>query len=340
MPSKSSIPDPAPVLDLLVGYRRSKTMFAAVEMGIFDLLAHGAATVEEIAQRLSADASALERFLDALVGLQLLARTDNGYANTPIAETYLLSSSPRRMTGYINYSNSVAWKLWDHLEDAVREGTHRWKQTYGWEGPIFSNFFKDDDAKREFLMGMNGFGMISSPHVVRAFDLTRFKTLVDVGGATGHLAIAACEAYPHLQAIVFDLPQVIPLAEEIVEATPVANRIELIGGDFFVNALPPGDLYALGRILHDWNEEQCLTLLRKIHAALPEGGGVLICEKLIADDRNGPDWAQMQDLNMLVCTEGRERPLADYARLLKTAGFTQIEGRVTDSPIDGILAIR
>lgn len=340
MPLDPSIPDPAPVLDLLVGYRRSKTMFAAVDMGIFDLLAEGPATVEQLAQRLSADRSALERFLDALVGLQLLARIDNKYSNTPVAETYLLSSSPRRMTGYINYSNSVAWKLWEHLEDAVREGTHRWKQTYGWDGPIFSNFFKDDEAQREFLMGMNGFGRISSPHVVRAFDLSRFKTLVDVGGATGHLAIAACEAYPKLQAIVFDLPQVIPLAEEIIEASDVGSRIEVIGGDFFLNELPPGDLYALGRILHDWNEEQCLKLLRKIHDSLPEGGAVLVCEKLIADDRRGPDWAQMQDLNMLVCTEGRERQLADYARLLKTAGFTEIEGRVTDSPIDGILAIR
>src|SRR5690606_15855496 len=129
-------------------------------------------------------------------------------------------------------------------------------------------------------------------------------------------------------------------AEEIVGQSSVADRIEVVGGDFFVDSLPPADLYALGRILHDWNEDQCLQLLRKIHAALPEGGALLVGEKLISDDRRGPDWAQMQDLNMLVCTEGRERTVADYARLLKSAGFSSVEGRVTDSPLDAILAIR
>ncbi len=88
------------------------------------------------------------------------------------------------------------WKLWGNLADAVREGTHRWKQTYGFDGPIFSHFFRDEAAKREFLMGMHGYGLISSPQVVGAFDLNRFHKLIDLGGATGHLAIAACQRYP------------------------------------------------------------------------------------------------------------------------------------------------
>src|SRR5688572_26150542 len=144
------------------------------------------------------------------------------------------------------------WRLWGNLADAVREGTHRWQQTYGWDGPIFSHFFKTDDAKREFLMGMHGFGLVSSPHVVAAFDLRRFTRLVDLGGATGHLAIAACERYPALRAVVFDLPDALPLAHEIVGQSMVAERIELVPGDFFTDRLPQGDLYALGRILHDW----------------------------------------------------------------------------------------
>jgi len=336
----AAVPCPGVVLDLLSAYRRSKVMFTGVQLGLFDRLASGPLTVAELAQQLACHPEALDRLLGALVGLKLLERNGEQFQNTPAAQTYLLSSSPRRMTGYINYSNAVAWQLWGNLEGAIQEGTHRWKQTYGWDGPIFSNFFKDDQAKREFLMGMNGFGLISSPHVVRAFDLTRFQKLVDVGGATGHLVIAACEAYPHLQGIVFDLPQVTPVAEEIVGQSSVANRIQVIGGDFFSDDLPAGDLYALGRILHDWNDEQCLTLLRKIHAALPEGGALLIGEKMLNEDRSGPDWAQMQDLNMLVCTEGKERTLTDYRNLLTAAGFSQVNGAVTESPLDAILALR
>ncbi len=152
-------------------------MFAAVALGVFDLLEKSGATAEQIAQQISANTDALERLLDSCVGLGLLQRIDGVYSNTPLAAHYLLSSSPRRMTGYINYSNNVMWPMWGKLEDAVREGTHRWQQCYGLDGPIFSHFFRDEAAKREFLMGMHGFGVISSPQVVSAMDLSGFQCL-------------------------------------------------------------------------------------------------------------------------------------------------------------------
>ncbi|MBW3597041.1 MAG: homocysteine methyltransferase, partial [Planctomycetes bacterium] len=256
------------------------------------------------------------------------------------ATAYLSKTSPQRLTGYINYSNSVMWRLWANLEDAVREGTHRWKQTYGWEGPIFSHFFKTEEAKREFLMGMHGFGLISSPHVVTAFDLSRFSRLTDLGGATGHLAIAACQRWPNLRGLVFDLPDAVPLAQEIVGASPVSERIEVAAGDFFSDPLPEADLYALGRILHDWTEEKILKLLGRIYESLPPNGAVLIAEKLLDDDKTGPRWAQMQDLNMLTCTEGRERTLGEYEALLKQVGFGEVVGCRTPSPLDAVLATK
>jgi acetylserotonin N-methyltransferase len=335
-----SIPDPQPVLELLVAFRRSKAMFAAVKLGIFDALQAGPQSAEELSKAIGANEPSLARLLDALTGMGLLTSNQVRYANSPAAATYLTSGSPRRMTGYIHYSSDFGWKLWDKLEDAVREGTHRWQQVYGWDGPIFSNFFKDDHAKQEFLMGMHGFGMISSPVVVGAFDLSRFERFVDVGGATGHLVMAACQRYPAMRGIVFDLPAAVPLAREIVGASPVADRVEVVGGDFFVDPLPPADLYALGRILHDWSDDKCLTLLRKIYESLPSGGALLVAEKLLLEDRSGPDWAQMQDLNMLTCTEGRERTLADYEELLGQAGFKNVRGCRTSSPLDAVLATK
>ena len=333
-------PDPAVVLDLLEAFRRSKTMFAAVSLGVFDALVAGPRSLDALAGELAANRGALERLLDACVGLQLLRRADHRYENTPAAMAYLTRSSPDRLTGYINYSNDVMWKLWAHLEDGIREGTHRWQQTYGWDGPIFSSFFKTDEAKREFLMGMHGFGRISSPQVVEAFDLGRFSRLVDLGGATGHLAIAACRRYPQLQGVVFDLPDARSLAAEIVGRSDVATRIEFVAGDFFVDELPAGDLFALGRILHDWTEAKILLLLTRIYERLPPGGGVLIAEKLLLDDRSGPRWAQMQNLNMLVCTEGQERTLGQYDALLRRVGFREVQGRRTASPLDAVLAIK
>jgi acetylserotonin O-methyltransferase len=336
----ASIPDPAILLDLLEAFRRSKTLFAAVSLGVFDLLGTADANVAQLAQKIDANADALERLLDSCVGLGLLNKADGVYSNTKLANYYLLSTSSKRMTGYINYSNNVMWPMWGKLEDAVREGTHRWQQCYGFDGPIFSHFFRDEEAKREFLMGMHGFGVISSPQVVAALDLSRFKCLADLGGATGHLAIAACERYSAMRAIVFDLPVALPLAQEIVGQSSVASRIELVGGDFFSDPLPAADLYALGRILHDWSEDKIRLLLKRIFDALPSQGGVLIAEKLLLEDKTGPRWAQMQSLNMLTCTEGKERTLSEYEVLLEEAGFVNVTGCRTNSPLDATLAIK
>lgn len=328
------------VVDLLQGYRRSKAMFAGVQLGVFDSLEAKPQSSDAIAKQLECDTDAMERLLCALVGVGLLTRRGDEFENTSVASTYLTSASPRRMTGYINYSNAVGWQLWGNLEDAVREGTSRWKQCYGWDEPIFSSFFKTEDAANEFLMGMHGFGTISSPAVVNAIDLSAFQHLVDLGGATGHLAIAACQRYSGLQATVFDLPAARPLAEKIVGGSGVASKIQIVSGDFFADTLPPADLYSLGRILHDWSFDKILLLLQKVYDSLPTGGALLICEKLLHDDKHGPSWAQMQNLNMLVCTEGKERTLQEYDYLLTKVGFRNVTCVRTATPIDGILATK
>jgi acetylserotonin N-methyltransferase len=160
---------------------------------------------------------------------------------------------------------------------------------------------------------------------VSAFDLSRFLRMIDLGGGTGHLAEAARERYPHLEANVFDLPGV----AKMFPGT--------IAGDFFTDPLPEADLYSLGRILHDWSEEKIRMLLAKIYNALPAGGGLLIAEKLLE-----PDYVSghMQSLNMLVVTEGRERSAAEYSTLLRAAGFNQVDTRHTGAPVDAILAIK
>jgi len=313
--------DPQPVLDLIEAFRRSKTMFAAVSLGIFD------------GKR--PQGAALDRLLDACVALGLLERRGGEYVNTPVADEYLRRSSPQTLAGYIRYSNSALYRLWESLEDAVTEGTNRWDQTYGSRANLFDHFFSTDEIKRDFLTGMHGFGRISSPAVAAAFDLTDFGSLVDLGGATGHLALAALDRHPTLSVAVFDLPTVIEFAKEFVN-----DRVALIPGDFFTDPLPPAGLYTLGRILHDWSEPKIIVLLGKIFAALPPGGGLLIAERLIDEDRAGPVAAHMQSLNMLICTEGRERTFSEYQDLLLRAGFREVKYRVTGTPLDAILALR
>lgn len=298
------------VVDLIEAFRRSKTMFTAVELGIFE-------------GKRPADCKELPRLLEACVALGLLEKRGSDYVNTPESDKYLRSGSPGTMIGYIRYSNRVLYPMWGNLEDAVREGSNRWKQTFDFDGPLFSHFFRTEESMREFLLGMHEFGQVCSPSVVAAFDLSRFHRLVDLGGASGHLAAAAKQRYPHLETIVFDLPEV---ARIFPNVTP---------GDFFADPLPEADLYALGRILHDWSEEKIHRLLRRVYEALPAGGGLLIAEKLLVDLA-----AHMQSLNMLIVTEGRERTAEEYAELAKAAGFSSVESRRTGTPLDATLAIK
>ena len=315
-------------------------MFAAVSLGVFDILERGPASAATLAEELRVQIEPLERLLDACVGLKLLRRHGASYENEPVASTYLCRASARTLTGYILYSNDVLFRLWIHMEDAIREGTPRWQQAFGVEGGIFDHFFRTEEAKDTFVQGMHGLGVLSSPKVLAAFDLSRFRRLVDLGGATGHLAIAACERYPGLRAVVFDLPQVSETARAHASRSAASPRIEVMAGDFFLDELPDADLFAMGRILHDWSEEKIRPLLAKIYRSLPPGGGVLIAEKLLHDDKAGPVSAQLQSLNMLMCTEGRERTLAEYRALLEEAGFKNVEGRITGGPLDAVLATK
>ncbi|HKE25476.1 MAG TPA: class I SAM-dependent methyltransferase [Bryobacteraceae bacterium] len=329
-----TLPDAGVVLDLIEAFRRSKTLFTAVRLGVFDRLQKGPAGSADLAAEFGANRDALERLLDACAALGLLEKVATVYRNLPVAEHYLCSDSPHTMHAYIVYSDEALYPMWTHLESAVREGTPRWGQTFGVGDAIFSGFFRTEAAMRDFLQGMHGFGMLTSPRVVEAFDLSRFRTIVDLGGATGHLAMAACERYPDMRGVVFDLPQVVAMVGTS------HGRVEFRAGDFFEDELPEGDLYAMGRILHDWGEDKIHRLLTRIFARLPVGGGVLVAEMLLAEDGVGPVPANLQSLNMLVVTEGRERSLEQYRRLLEQAGFSGVEGRRTGVALDAVMAAK
>jgi acetylserotonin O-methyltransferase len=335
------LPSPAPVIQLIEAFRASKAMFVTVALGLFDLLESHSWSVPELATQLHCQVEPLERLLDTCVGLQLLKKEGATYRNDPIASTYLCRSSPHTLVGYIAYSNEVLYPLWSHLEEAVRQGGHQWKHLSNNDGGIFDQFFRTQESMEVFLKGMHGLGSLSSPSVVAAFDLSRFRTFVDLGGATGHLAVAACERYPQLQAIVFDLPSVVDSTRLEFHAAHIADRIEWVRGDMFhAEQIPEADLFGLCRILHDWDDNKAESLLKTVHTRLSPGGGILLSEKLLQEDKSGPTSAHLQSLNMLVCTEGKERTLTEYRVLLERSGFTAVQGHFTGTPLDAIFATK
>ena len=148
MPIDLTPPDSTPVMELLNGFRKSQVLFAAAELGLFDALESGPKLATDVAAKLSLSVDALERLLAACEMLGLVARSGESYSNTPVSSFYLTSSSPNRLLGYVNYSNAILWKLWDNLPDAIRDGSHQWKRTFGTDGPIFSQLFRTDADRR------------------------------------------------------------------------------------------------------------------------------------------------------------------------------------------------
>lgn len=335
-----ALPDPARVLAIIDGMRLSKAVFAALELGVFEALEDEARDAAECAERFQVNADALERLLDACVAAGVLTKTSNRYRNTELASVYIRASSAATLSGYMLYANRITWRLWEHLEDAVREGTPRWEQTFGAKEGIFDHFFASDEAKETFLSGMHGLGLLSSPRVAAAFDLSEHRRVADLGGGTGHLVAAICNRYPKMEGIVFDLPGVAPIARSRLAAAGLTGRVRVAEGDFFRDPLPAADLYCLGRILHDWSDATVRLLLGKMRAALPEGGAVLLAEVLLNEEKTAPLSGLLQSLNMLACTEGKERNLAEYRALLESEGFRDVRGAVTGGPVDAVYARR
>lgn len=332
--------DPGRILDLVDGFRVSKVLFAAVELGLFD----GARP----------PGAAAARLLDACVSLELLEKRGTEYVNTPLADAYLRSSSPLTLAGHVRFTNRALYRRWARLEDAVlaheparhsvlRAALRRLvdssrrplRHLRPWLGRAAKRLVAPAPINEAFVASMHGRGLLTSQHVVAAFDLSRFSRLVDLGGSSGHLALAACERHPALRACVFDRPAVIAVAREIVGA-----RAELVAGDFFRDPLPPADLYALGKVLHNCDDDRASVLLARIHAALPERGGLLIAERLLDEGGLGPRHVLLSSLNMLLTTGGRERTCSEYRALLAAAGFREIEHRTTGAHLDAILAVK
>lgn len=339
-PLSAPDPDAQTVIELMDGFRASKAVFVAVSLGVFDELHRRPASCAELAESLGCQNHALERILGACTAFGLLSIDGAQYRNRPVATRFLRIESPETLAGYILYSDRVLFRLWAHLEEAVREGTNRWEQEFGRREGIFEHFFSSEKDKLTFLAGMHGLGRLSSPAVVVAFELGKFRHLVDVGGGSGHLAIEACRRYPELRGTVFDLPPVVPVARKYIAEAGLDDRIRVLAGDFFADPLPAADLYSLGRILHDWSDDKVVFLVRKIYGHLPPGGGLLICEKILNEQRDGPGGAYLQSLNMLVCTEGKERSASEYEALVRSAGFTRFEFRKTGQPVDAMMAVK
>ncbi|XP_053167024.1 acetylserotonin O-methyltransferase isoform X2 [Hemicordylus capensis] len=283
----------------------------------------------------------MERLLDACVGLKLLrveVKEEGAfYGNTEISNLYLAKTSPKTQHHNLMYYSKTIYLCWHYLTDAVREGKNQYERAFGISSKdVFEALYRSEEEMIKFMYGLNEIWSICGRDVIAAFDLSSFTVIYDLGGGAGALAQECVSMYPSCTVTIFDLPKVIQTAKKYFVSSE-EHRITFYEGDFFKDPVPAADLYILARILHDWADEKCVQLLTKVQKACRPGGGVLLIETLLNEDKSGPLESQLYSINMLVQTEGKERTPAEYSKLLTAAGFKEIGFKKTGKLYDAIL---
>jgi len=325
----TSSPTPDAILQTAFGFWNSKVLLTAVTFDLFTRLGQRRLAGAEIGKELGLHPRGIGDFLDALVAMKFLNREEDGpdakYFNTPAAALYLDRKSPRYVGGILVMLNNRLFKFWDDLPEALRTGKPQNETKHG-QKSIFEELYAEPEKLEQFLDAMAGLSRINFEALAEKFDFSRYRTLCDVGGATGLLSIEVAKKHPNIQCISFDLPPVKAVAEKRIAAAGFSDRICVATGDFFEDPLPGADVITMGMILHDWNLENKLKLIRAAYDALPPGGAFISVEALIDDARRENVFGLLMSLNMLIeFGDAFDYSAADFEKWCRATGFKRFE---------------
>jgi hypothetical protein len=324
---------------MITGYWVSQTVGALAKLGVCDQFTNGPRTAAEVAPEVGADPGALFRVLRTAATIGVFEHhEDDRFSLTPVGET-LKSNVPGSMRDMAVAQTSPGhWLPWGRFPDAIKSGGEQATQAHG--KPIFQYYDEVAEERIAFMGAMQGMSSLVASEFARVVDFSDCKVVADVGGAGGTLLSAVLDKHSEVSGILYDLPSVAGNAKGAVEARGHAGRCEVIGGDFFESVPEGADAYLLKHILHDWNDEQSVSILKNVAKGMKPTSKVYLVEMVIPDD-NTPSAAQLMDLNMLTMLPGRERTRQEYADLFEAAGLKFKALTQTHSPfqiVEGSLA--
>jgi len=321
--------DPSHIMQVGMGFWASKTVLSAVELELFTQLGSESLTGEEVAGRIGLHRRGTYDFLDTLVALKLLERDGDGpdgrYRNTPDTAVFLDKNSPAYIGGILEMANARLYRFWGDLTEALRTGEPQNEIKHTGHA-MFEELYSDPARLEQFMGAMAGISRGNFEALAEKFDFSRYGTVCDVGGATGVLSMVLASHHPHLRCTTYDLPVVAPIAERAIAGAGLSDRVSVASGDFFADGLPTADVITMGLILHDWNLDRKLHLIRSAYDALPDGGALIVVENLIDDARRENAFGLMMSLNMLIeFGDAFDYTGAEFARWCRDAGFSDVE---------------
>lgn len=304
--------------ELLCGFWVSQSIYVVAKLGVADLLAGGPQSCERLAERVGVEAGALYRVMRTLAGYGLFEESEpQSFGLTPLG-SLLQTGVPMSLRSLAIWNGEMSFKAWGDVLHAVATGQPTTRRVLGMN--LFEYLGQNPEAGLIFNDAMSGLATQVSQAVVSAYDFSGAGTVVDIGGGQGVLLGAILRVHQEMKATLFDAPAVVEGANRRLEALSLAERCEVVGGDFFERVPEGGDIYLLSSVLHDWDDEDSLRILRNCRRAMRQNSKLLVIECVIPHSPE-PCFSKLLDLQMLVVTGGRERTEEQFQTLLSAAGF-------------------
>ena len=312
-------PVPEQILQMITNFWSSRAVYVFSKLGIPDLLASGPRTTDELATATKMHAPSLYRLLRALASIGFVSATADGrFSQTPLSEI-LVTDAPGSLRWFtISELGQEHYPAWGNLMHSIKTGEIAFDNFFG--ADIWKYFEQNPEDAAVFNNSMSGVTAATNAEILAVYDFSSFETVVDIGGGHGGLITSILQANPKLKGILLDAPQVISGARPKIEAAGLADRCETVAGDFFKSVPAGGDIYVMKWIIHDWDDERAITILKNVRNQTPRNGKVIIVDCVVPEN-NEPDFSKFFDLNMMVMTGGKERTEKEFAQLLSAAGF-------------------
>lgn len=319
MSTPSQGPQPVEIVfQLATGYMATSCLSAVTRLGIAEMLSDGPKRVADLAKASNTVEDILYRVLRTLASTGVFAETEpRTFANTPASE-FLTAHHPGSVRDMVLWmSDALHFDTYRDMMPTFRDGRTALEHIH--KKPPFEVIFSDPQEARVFNNAMTSFSAIVIPAVLEAYDFSGIGTLADIAGGHGFVLTAILQKYPQMKGILFDLEHVVAGARDRIDTFGLSNRVESISGDFF-QSVPAADAYVMKNIIHDWDDERAITILKNCAAHLKPGGKVILIEAIISPG-NDPHLGKWIDIEMFMMPGGRERTESEFRDLFARAGL-------------------
>jgi hypothetical protein len=313
-----SPPASVKMLEIICGFWISRTIYVAAKIGLADHIKDSPRTVQDLASATGTNPASLYRVLRALASVGVFIEDEAGrFGPTPLSETLRSDVQGSMRALAMAELGQEHFTAWGNLMHSVKTGEIAFDNHF--KQNVWEYYAQNPEDGHTFNQAMRGMTQTANQMILEAYDFSGVETIADIGGGTGSLLSAVLAAYPSMRGILFDLPHVIAEAGPILTQTNVRDRAELQSGDFF-SSVPTADAYLLKFIIHDWDDDQSITILKRCRQAVGPAGRLLLLETIVPP-RNEPSFSKFIDLNMMVMTGGQERTETEFADLFEKAGW-------------------